>query len=433
MTPKKQLTLMNYAAILSIFLFSGAGSFMNAAVQTMMDAWPGLSATTIRLVTSLPSLLSLPITVLIGGIAGRKLSYRFCSIFGTALIFLGGIAPFFFYSNWTLVLVFRAIVGIGVGFVAMRNSLIIKTVPEEKQAAIIGYGSALMNAGGMLSGPIVGLLAGFGWRFPFLFDLLAVVPVLIMLFFLKEPEKEDFTDRNTAPKSNKSSTCNIAADNTIAEDASVPKTSAINTLSHSKNSIASASNNWRVYYYVIMQFVTTMALYPLLSGMSSYMASNEIGSPFIAGLTNSAYNLAGVLISLVLNQLVKSLKQYMIPVMCGIFAIGMGIIVFFQNVPMIVFGAVLAGMTFNTMMSLFQLYNGKVATPQTVTFFSTLLIAALSLGNFVSVYFINFCHAVFQRSSDIESTYFGSMILYMIMGILALVLKISPEYLAKEN
>ncbi|MDY3998740.1 MAG: hypothetical protein SOY73_06535 [Blautia sp.] len=40
MTQRNQLKIMNYAAILSIFLFSGAGSFMNAAVQTMMDAWP---------------------------------------------------------------------------------------------------------------------------------------------------------------------------------------------------------------------------------------------------------------------------------------------------------------------------------------------------------------------------------------------------------
>lgn len=422
MTQKKQLTLMNYAAILSIFLFSGAGSFMNAAVQTMMDAWPELSATTVRMVTSLPSLLSLPITVLIGGIAGKKLSHRFCAIFGTALILLGGIAPFFFYSSWTLILVFRALVGIGVGFVAMRNSLIIKTVPEDKQAAVIGYGSALMNAGGMLSGPIVGLLAGFGWRFPFLFDLLAIIPVMIMLFYLKEPEKE-------------TNNANINPENIINEKSgNIDVTNKFNSNTDIKNpTSAPQKNNWRVYYYVIMQFICTAALYPLLSGMSSYMASNEIGSSFVAGLTNSAYNLAGVLISLILNQLVKSLKQYMLPVMCGFFAIGMGIIVFFQNVPMIVVGAVIAGMTFNTMMSLFQLYNGKVATAQTVTFFSTLLIAALSLGNFVSVYFINFCHAIFQRSSDIESTYFGSMICYIILGVLALVLKVSPEYLEKEN
>lgn len=397
MSKKKQLTLLNYAAILSIFLFSGAGSFMNAAVQTMMDAWPQVSPTTIRLVTSLPSLLSLPITVLIGGIAGKRLSYRFCAIAGTGLICIAGIAPFFFNSNWMLVLFFRSLVGIGVGFVAMRNSLIIQTVPDDKQAAIIGYGSALMNAGGMMAGPIVGFLAGFGWMYPFLYDLLALIPIFLMIFYLKEPEKE---------------TANSLR-NTSAHQTPVKK----------------EKTDWRVYCYIIMQFVTTIALYPLLSGMSSYMASNEIGSPFLAGMSNSVYNLAGVLISLILNPLVKKLKQYMLGVMCTIFAVGMGIIVFVPQVPAIFVGAALTGLSFNTMMSIFQLYNGQAASGHTATLTSTILIAALSLGNFMSVYFINLCHAIFQRGSDIESTYFGSMICYIIMAVLAFVIKIAP----KEN
>ena len=148
-----------------------------------------------------------------------------------------------------------------------------------------------------------------------------------------------------------------------------------------------SGNNWRVYYYIIMQFAATAALYPLLSGMSSYMADKQIGSPFLAGISNSVYCFAGVLM----------------------------------------FGAVLMGITFNTMMSVFQLYNGKMASPGSETLTTTLLIAALSLGNFMSVYFINICHTIFHRGSDIESTYFGSMILYIIMGILALVLKIDPR------
>ena len=131
MSQKKQLRLVNTIAILSIFLFAGAGSFMNAAVQTMMDAWPQLSPTTVRLVTSLPSLIALPVTIWIGTVAGKRLSFRFCSIFGTALILGGGVAPFLFSSNWTLILVFRALVGVGVGFIAMRNSLVLRAVPEE--------------------------------------------------------------------------------------------------------------------------------------------------------------------------------------------------------------------------------------------------------------------------------------------------------------
>lgn len=204
-----------------------------------------------------------------------------------------------------------------------------------------------------------------------------------------------------------------------------------NTPAHAGTAGSSAGthsgNNWRVYYYIIMQFAATAALYPLLSGMSSYMADKQIGSPFLAGISNSVYCFAGVLINLVLNQLLKTLKHNTLPVMCFIFSVGMGILVYFPTIPSIMFGAVLMGITFNTMMSVFQLYNGKMASPGSVTLTSTLLIAALSLGNFMSVYFINICHTIFHRGFDIESTYFGSMILYIIMGILALVLKIDPR------
>ena len=90
MEHKKTLTFLNYAAILSIFFFSGGGTFMNAAVETMIQAWPELSVTMVRMVTSLPCLVSLPVAILTGRLAGRKISYRFCALFGTILILVGG-------------------------------------------------------------------------------------------------------------------------------------------------------------------------------------------------------------------------------------------------------------------------------------------------------------------------------------------------------
>lgn len=403
MASKNQIKQAGSIAILSIFLFSGAGSFMNAAVQTMMDAWPQLSATTVRLVASLPSLVSLPITLLIGSVVGKKISYRFCAIFGTALIMFAGIAPFFFSSNWMLVLFFRALVGVGVGFIAMRNSLILASVPEEQQARIIGYGSSLMNAGAMAAGPVVGLLAGLGWNFPFLINILAVIPLEIMILYLKEPER---------------------ATSSVSQ-ASIQKS--LESSGNSTEKSVKTKLNWRVIYYILMQFIATAALYPLLSGMSSYMASNKIGSAFLAGIIASSYNLAGVLINLVFHPLIKKLKTRILGVMCIIFAVGMALIVYLPTLPTVFIGVVLAGLSFNTIMSVFQLYNGKTACRTLAPITSTLLIASLSLGNFVSVYFINFCHAVFQRSSDIESTYFGSMICYIILGVLSLVIKIAPK------
>ncbi len=393
----------NQIAILSIFLFSGAGSFMNAAVQSMIDAWPQLSPAEVRLVTSLPSLVSLPVTVLIGSIAGKKISYRFCAICGTALIMLAGIAPFFFSSNWMLILFFRALVGVGVGFIAMRNSLILESVPQDQQAKVIGYGSSLMNAGAMAAAPIVGLLAGLRWDFPFLIDILAIIPLEIMVFFLKEPQW-NITSAKAA----------LSADSLKAE--CIP--------CHTKKGVKCS---WRVIYYILMQFIATAALYPLLSGISSYMAANNIGSSFLAGIAISAYGLAGVMINLFFHPLIQRLKTRILGIMCMVFAVGMALILFLPTLPSILTGVVLAGISFNAMMSVFQLYNGKAAGSVLAPVTATFLIASLSLGNFVSVYFINFCHTIFQRSSDIESTYLGSLICYIILGLLSFIIRVAPK------
>lgn len=396
MENKTKLTFLNYAAILSIFFFSGAGTFMNAAVQTMIEAWPQLSVTTVRMVTSLPCLVSLPVAILTGRLAGRTVSYRFCGVFGTALVLAGGIAPFFLDQNWTLILVFRTLLGIGVGFSGMRNALIIHSVPEEKKSAMIGYSSSAMNASAMLAGSVAGALAGISWKAPFLFNLLAVIVLLLVTFYLKEPEKR--TEEKT-------------------EGAAV----------RGKNREGRNPEGWKILIYIGLQFILTMAVYPVLSGMSTYMAAKSIGSPFMAGISNFVYGLFGVLVCLILNRLLECFRQYILPAMCLCFSIGMALVVFCPVLPVVLTGVALISSGFNTLMSLFQVYNGKVSTPAQVGITSTLIIASLNLGNFVSVYYINACHAVFSRGSDIESAFLGSMLLYLVVAVLAVIIKPAPK------
>ncbi len=434
---------MNYAAILSIFFFSGGGTFMNAAVQTMIEAWPQLSVTSVRMVTSLPCLVSLPVAILTGRLAGKRISYRFCAILGTALMLVGGAAPYFFHRSWTLILVFRTLLGIGVGFTGMRNALILGSVPEDKKSAMIGYGSSAMNACAMLAGLVVGILAGISWKAPFLFNLLAAAALLLVTFYLKEPEKDHTAEINMA-EGNETEIKETENSGATVKTAEKP----------GKN-----PEGWKILVYIVLQFVLTTALYPVLSGMSTYMAARNIGSSFTAGISTFVYGLFGVLINLILNRLIQTFRQYMLPVMCLCFSAGMALVLFVPALPAVLAGmalvlfvpalpavlagvalvlfvpalpAVLAGVAlissgFNTLMSLFQVYNGKVSTPAQVGLTSTIIIAVLNLGNFASVYYINACHMIFSRASDIESTYFGSMLLYAAVAVLALIVKPAPK------
>lgn len=392
MKQKNTLSFLNYAAILSIFFFAGGGTFMNAGLQTMIEAWPELPASTVRLVTSLPCLISCPVIILTGRLAGRVLSYRFCAIFGTFLILAGGIAPFFFDQSWTLVLVFRAILGIGVGFTGMRNALLLRSVPKEQQSAMTGYGSGIMNSSNIVTGPIVGVLAGVNWKTPFLFNLLAIVVLLLLTFYLKEPEALMIPEKK----------------NTAAVKQKNPE-------------------GWKIPVYILLQFILTVSLYPVLSGMSTFMAEKGIGSSFMAGISNFIYGLAGLLINLVLSQLMRLFRQYLIPAMCLCFSLGMAMIVFLPSLPAVLIGVALVSSGFNTMMALFQVYNGMVSTPAQLGLSSTLIVAALNLGNFVSVYYINACHSLFSRASDVESAFLGSMVLNVILAMIALVVKLAPR------
>lgn len=396
MNKKENLSVLNYLAILSVFLFSGAGTFMNAALQTMIEAWPQLSASSVRMVVSLPPLISLPVMLFIGVVVGKRISYRMCAILGTLLIAVGGVAPYFLSSNWGLILFFRSLLGVGAGFLGMRNALIVRAVPKEKQAAFIGYGSTVMNVGAFIANPIVGILAKYSWKHPFLFDAIAFIPVIIMLFFLREPEAEE-----EAPAEE------------IKEAEAVPAEKGTFT--------------WRLIYYAIMQLLTTAVLYPMLSGLATYVSVKGIADSVLAGTMLSAYSIAGVVANMFIGQIMGATKKFTIGLMCALAALGQAIVLFVPSVPTLFVGVIFAGAAFNIMISVFQVYNGRVAHPSIMSLSSTIILAMLQLGIFASNYFIIACHAIFQRGTDIESSYVGCMVAYIAMAIFAFIVHVAPQ------
>ena len=379
--------ILNYIAILAVFIFSGAGTFMNAAVQTMIESWPQIPANEIRMITTIPSLVSLPAMLLAGRFVGSKIGYRTCLIAGTAIIAIAGVMPYFLNTSWSLILIFRVFLGIGVGMVSIRNSLLLLSIPKEKQAVYIGYGSVLMNLGAMIASPIVGMLTKYSWRHPFLFDGLALIPLLYMIFFLKEPE--------------------------IIEE-------------KSKETVE-GKFGWRTYYYIGMQLLTTMITYPVLFGLSTYMAQKHIGTTVIVGMMLSLYNLAGMGFNVLLNQILKIGKRYTMTAMCLLAAIGLAGMIIYPSIPTILVGVILIGGSFNIMMSILQIYNGQILPAAKASFASTIILAMLQMGFFCSTFFVSISHKILHRATDVESGFIAAMFVYILLGIFSAIMKAAPE------
>ena len=72
MKDNNKKAMLNYIAILAIYLFLGTGSWENAAIETMAQAWPAVDITLIRMLGTIPFLVSMPIMLVIGGLVGKK-------------------------------------------------------------------------------------------------------------------------------------------------------------------------------------------------------------------------------------------------------------------------------------------------------------------------------------------------------------------------
>lgn len=151
---------LNLIAVIAIFTVAGAGNLVNAGIQTMIEAWPDVAATSIRTVSTLPALTSLPVMLLISVVVGKQIGYQTVSIIGCVLVVVGGLGPVFYAPSWNVVLVFRAIIGIGAGMFGMRTALLMESLPQEQYTKYVGIATAFYCIPSLLAGPVPG--AGYG-------------------------------------------------------------------------------------------------------------------------------------------------------------------------------------------------------------------------------------------------------------------------------
>ncbi|MGG6314335.1 MFS transporter [Paenibacillus macerans] len=103
---------------------------------------------------------------------------------GLAIYLIGGIGPAF-VDSVTWILVFRAILGVGIGFVAPTyNALIAENTEGRERSRMNGLVTAVNGIGGAIFLSVGGFIASYGWRSVFLCYAYAVVLLLLVIWFI---------------------------------------------------------------------------------------------------------------------------------------------------------------------------------------------------------------------------------------------------------
>lgn len=278
-----------------------AGAAISPALGLIAEAFPNASETTIKLVLTAPSIMIIPFSFL-SSFLTTKMTKRTIIMIGLMIYLVGGIGPQF-VPNIALLLMFRLILGMGVGLVTpLAMSLINDHYEGKERTKMMGYNSAFSNFGGIITMLLAGWLATFGWRIPFNVYFLGLVILILIFFFLPkgEVDKQDYNyDKSKMP--------------------------------------------FAVFGYAFAMGAIMLAYYSVATNMALYLEQNNLGGASLAGTVISFTTVGGMTTSLILVQIEMAFKKLVIPIMLTGMALAFFLLTITSSVPLVMISVTLIG------------------------------------------------------------------------------------------
>ncbi len=170
-------------AILSCSLLIQGVVGVGSGLQVIGAHFSDVPQTSIQLLVSLPSVLIIFATIAAGKLQ-EYISKRTIAYIGILLFFVSGIAPAFMKS-FPLILVMRALFGIGVGFIQpMASALIEYFFSGEKRDRMMGWQASTQMMGTAIMSFLGGQLASRAWNLTFLVYGVAILPLILVPLLL---------------------------------------------------------------------------------------------------------------------------------------------------------------------------------------------------------------------------------------------------------
>lgn len=187
-------------SILSLSLLTVmAGAAVAPALEVIRAHFSDASRTSVQLIVSMPAVF-----IVITNLCFNRLAEKFGSktlvMTGLVLYTAGGCCAGLFGSIG-LVLLMRALVGVGVGMIMpLSTGLLTYYFPPEKREGLLGLASAANQLGGVIATLLAGLLAGISWRLSFMVYLMGLISIVLCLIFLPNDRIGGAAQPDEAPR-----------------------------------------------------------------------------------------------------------------------------------------------------------------------------------------------------------------------------------------
>ncbi|MCR4437265.1 MAG: MFS transporter [Clostridiales bacterium] len=354
---KKNMFMIKFA-ILAMTFNAFCGGSLTPALADIMKAFPQVPPSVVMMLVTLPSLIMVPFTLLTGVIAGRYVKYRTCLLLGFGLFAITGAAPVFL-NDFNVIMVMRALNGAATGLIGpLYMALIFRLIPVEERAGLMGLTGVFMSLSAMVFSMIGGFLAVMDWHLTFLTNLFSVFMLIIVFFFVPEPE-----DVPAGP---------ATAGGPMGGPAAAPQKPKMPAM---------------VWVICILFGIYNLLFMPTTLNISPIIVTGGMGNAAIAGTVITVNTLGGMVAGLIFGKVFQKLTRFTLPLGFGIGCVGLILFLAANSLPLIFVAMAVMGFGFALGGPAINMAIGAIAPPQLIALATSALNVCMGIGGFASSLF----------------------------------------------
>lgn len=336
------------AAILTMSVVQMGTNAISPILADIAAVFPEADASTIQFLMTFPSLMVLAFS-LVAAAAAAYIPRKYLAAAGCGLFCAGGILSWLSHGSLSLLFVWAAPAGIGIGLVVpMATSLVPDCFEGPERQSMMGLQSSAANIGAMLMTLIGGLLAAIHWSCNYLVYLIALPGLILSLICLPKATGQS---RETGEKSS--------------------------------SGFLALLKNPRILMACLLSLLVTMLFNTAPTNLSMLLTENDLGTAAQAGTATTLLLLSGTAGRLLFGKLSSKLGRKVMAFGFGMMALGQLICAFAPNLALVFAGCLVCGCAISSVMPQTTLdaaaqSGGKAAGA------AALVMASSNLGGFCS-------------------------------------------------
>ncbi len=318
---KQKLTV---AAILSVAVMQMGVNGISPILADLAEEFPEASASTIQFLMTFPCLFVI-VAGLISGTMAQRVGKKPMIVAGTSLFVLSGMMALVLHGSLTILFVWSAVMGIGIGLaVPVNMAQVIDLIDQRDQANVMGMASSVANLGCMAMILVGGYLALIHWSCNYLVYLIALPAVILAVTVLP-------AGRQTVQKEE--------AQGGMLTLLQVPQ----------------------IVIVLGIAFTSTILFNVIPTNLSMRIAELELGNSAQAGVGTALMLLSGGISCMFYGRLSRKLGNYVLTLGFGLMCLGQLVCAFAPNIAMIYLGCIICGASHGNNMAHCLLIGGRHA------------------------------------------------------------------------